>query len=79
MSLIYKMQFGISMTQIFKSQARSFDWKWKCFFLTSLSKSLKIIVYCICVYKSSISSPSSPLWADLSRSLFIIIASVYEP
>ena len=52
MSLICKMQFGISMTQIFKSQARSFDWKWKCLFLASLSKSLKIIVYCICVYKS---------------------------
>ena len=52
MSLIVKMQFGISITQIFKSLVRSFDWKWKYFFLTSLSKSLKIIVYCICVYKS---------------------------
>ena len=48
MSLIYKMQFGISKTQIFKSQARSFDWKWKCLFLASLSKSLKIIVKCKC-------------------------------
>ena len=52
MSLICKMQFGISKTQIFKFQAGSFPWKWKCLFLTSHSKSLKIIVYCICVYKS---------------------------
>ena len=38
------MKFGISISQIFNSPARSFDWKWKCLFLASLSKSLKIIV-----------------------------------